>query len=187
MDKGLHEDAIRFYEPLRQVVDQIDESYRFELAQCYAFVGKIGEAEALSTGIREFDDDDEDDDDEYVESDSMEFENETRKRFITASDRAAKRLRTKPMKPKENLDFLLDLFNQRKSLQASPQRDQLDIKLQWNNVTQRLLQRFMQEKAFFPELRIFQSKDYAQQARHLVKRRPREKSCTTDTQLDMGQ
>ena len=182
MGKGLHEDAIRFYEPLQQVVDHVDDAYSSELAQCYKSVGRNNEAEALQASIQDFEVDDSDEDygegdEDHGEGNSNEFEKEPRKSFITAPTSTAKRYKKKPEKEKENLDYLLELFIERQALKNPAPNDQGHTELEWPNLTERLVQRFMQEKAFYPEVRNDRSIGHAQQARYryTVKKTPQEK------------
>ena len=67
-EKGLYQEAIRYYEPLQQVVDQVDASWLSELANCYIAVGQSAEAEECYRSLPNFDDDNSDDDDSDYES-----------------------------------------------------------------------------------------------------------------------
>ena len=64
---GLYQDAVRYYEPLQQVADQINRSYLSELASCYVAMGQRAEAEECYRGLLDFDDEHSNDDDSEYE------------------------------------------------------------------------------------------------------------------------
>ena len=50
-ERRLYQEALRFYEPLQQVVDYVDRSYLIELASCYEAMGLSAEVEECYRSI----------------------------------------------------------------------------------------------------------------------------------------
>ena len=177
-EKGLYQDAIRFYEPLQRVIDQLDSSCLSELARCYIAVGRNAEGEALHPSLLDFDGGD--DDEDYSDSDSTAFEDDAGKKSRRAPVPASKLAKKSIEKESVNRGNLEELFVQRRSLRNRFQKDQLHLKDHWASITQRLVGSFMDEKAFFPDQKHHLFTGYNRQARHLAKRKLREKSPVTD-------
>ena len=181
--KGLYQDAVRFYEPLQRLDDQLDPSCLSELARCYTAVGRNAEGEALHPSLPKFDGDY---DDDFSDNDSTAFEDDA-----VQDDRPARVPALKLVKkPIENgvvhIGKLEELFAQRQSLQRCIQKNQVHLKDQWASITQQLVESFTNEKAFFPDQKQHHFMGYTRKARHLSKRKVHGRNSDVDIQPDIG-
>ena len=184
-EKGLFKDAIRFYEPLKHTIHQLDPACISELAKCYTAIGRTVKGEAFHPGLLDLDGGD--DDDEYSDSDTAAVEDDFLQHAKTIRAPELKLVKRSIERKVDDTGNLKELFLQWQYLKRALQKDQSYLKDQWASITQHLVGTFMGEKAFFPDQKHQHFMGYTRQARHLAKRKVWEKNDAADLSPEPGE